>query len=104
LDGIPLQDGSISFEPAGSQTLKIVSGAQIVNGKYKLPVQTSLVPGEYSVRIVSDKLTGKMIETSMGPAPERLDVVPPEFGSLSTQKITVGETGKQIFDFDMKSK
>jgi hypothetical protein len=104
LDGVPIKDGSIGFEPTGSQTLKVKSGAHIADGKYKMPVASSLVPGEYSVRISASQETGKIIETPMGPIAEMVDIVPSEFGSESTQMITVTEKGKQIFDFDMKSK
>jgi hypothetical protein len=104
LKGQPLAQGSISFEPNGAQEVKTQSGGEIKDGKYTIAAPQGLVPGEYTVRIRSmeevpdsRKNTGNPIEDQ----PILKDIIPPEFGSKSIQKITV-EKGKQNqFDFKM---
>ncbi|MDR0522462.1 MAG: hypothetical protein LBH00_11510, partial [Planctomycetaceae bacterium] len=104
LDGEPITEGSISFEPVGSQPIKIQSGALIRNGKYAVPGKSGLVPGEYLASISAQQATGNKIKTDMGEVDEVIDLIPPEYGSESKQRITVTETGKQTFDFPIKTK
>jgi hypothetical protein len=104
LEGKPLAQGHISFDPSGSQPIKTQSGSLIKNGKYSIAAVDGLAEGEYTVSIRSmeeipktQENTGNEIED----APEYKNIVPPEFGEKSTQKITV-EKGKQNkFDFKM---
>ncbi|MDR1486041.1 MAG: hypothetical protein LBT09_14635 [Planctomycetaceae bacterium] len=104
LNGRPLAQGSISFDPSGTQGVKTQSGGEIKNGKYTIAAPQGLVAGEYTVRIRSmeevsgsRKNTGNPIEDQ----PILKDIIPSEFGSQSVQKITV-EKGKQNqFNFQM---
>ncbi|MDR0337233.1 MAG: hypothetical protein LBI18_09100 [Planctomycetaceae bacterium] len=104
LNGTPLTDGQISFEPIGTQKLKTRSGGSIKKGHYLLKGAFGLVPGEYSVVISSmEEVPGSRVEGAdpMTVKSEYRDVIPPKFGSASEQKITVTESGKQIFNFKM---
>ncbi|MDR0522115.1 MAG: hypothetical protein LBH00_09730 [Planctomycetaceae bacterium] len=102
MDGEPITEGSISFEPVGNQPIKIQSGAIIRNGRYEVPGKSGLVPGEYLVSISAQQATGTKIKTGMGEVDEVIDLIPPEYGSDSKQRITVTEKDKQKFDFTVK--
>jgi hypothetical protein len=49
LGGRPVEDGIIQFAPLDGQGTG--DGAQIVNGKYRIPVEKGLAPGKYRVSI-----------------------------------------------------
>src|SRR5262249_56780399 len=49
LHGRPLDDGIIQFAPVDGQ--ETGDGAQIVNGKYRIPKEKGLSPGKYKVTI-----------------------------------------------------
>ncbi|MDR0704425.1 MAG: carboxypeptidase-like regulatory domain-containing protein [Planctomycetaceae bacterium] len=102
LNGQPLENGSISFDPIGSQTERLQSGGQIVNGKYEIAAPQGLVPGEYQVRITSMIVDPKAPppKDSVEP-PKMINIVPPEFGSKTTQKVTVEKGKENRFDFKM---
>src|SRR5262245_23885066 len=55
LDGQPLDHGQVVFEPMGAGRMSI---AQINAGSYALPAGFELAPGEYVVRITSERPTG----------------------------------------------
>ncbi|MDR1494120.1 MAG: hypothetical protein LBT05_15575 [Planctomycetaceae bacterium] len=102
LNGQPLESGSISFDPIGSQTERLQSGGQIVNGKYEIAAPQGLVPGEYQARITSMIIDPKSPppKDTVEP-PKMISVVPPEFGSKTTQKIIVEKGKENRFDFKM---
>ena len=56
LNGRPLAEGSIMFEPTSGRGA--MGGGRIENGTYRLSVQGGLPPGEYVVRI-SAAATGR---------------------------------------------
>jgi hypothetical protein len=99
-NGQPLESGSISFDPIGSQTERLQSGGQIVNGKYEIAAPQGLVPGEYQVRITSMIIDPNAPKDPVEP-PKMISVVPPEFGSKTTQKVTVEKEKENRFDFKM---
>ena len=103
LNGTPLKDGEILFDPIGSQQMRSQSGGKIHDGKYSLPAEFGLVPGEYAVRISSmEEVPGTRVESpNLELNVEYRNLVPPKFGSASEQKVTVTNTGKQTFDFAM---
>lgn len=102
LKGEPIESGSIFFESIGTQKERTSSGSTIRDGQYKIPTPKGLVPGEYAVRIVAVEILPLPSGADpMGTEPEQKDIVPPEFGSKSNQKITVTDSGKQVFDFKM---
>ncbi|MDD3469576.1 MAG: hypothetical protein PHE53_06290 [Thermoguttaceae bacterium] len=103
LDGTPVTDGTIQFEPCGKQAERTRSGAPIVDGKYSIDLGKGLAPGEYLVRISSKKDTGKTTTTGMGQEAIYKEMIPQEFNTNSDKKITVKEGAKNVFDFNIKS-
>jgi hypothetical protein len=102
LDGKPI-NGSIEFEPIGDQKEQFQSGGIITNGKYSIPASKGLVPGEYSVRIVaSEEIPESRKRNKEGNEDvEYRDIVPPDFGSETKQKIIVEKEKNNKFDFKM---
>lgn len=104
LGGQPVKSGSIEFEPAGSQTEKTQSGGSITDGKYSIPAEKGLVAGEYRVRIsIMEEVAGSKKEGAdpMSAGVQYKDLVPPEFGSSTKQKVTVEKGKANKFDFKM---
>ncbi|MDO5553336.1 MAG: hypothetical protein Q4G68_06205 [Planctomycetia bacterium] len=102
LDGAPLATGYINFEPIGSQSERTSCGAEIKEGKYSITASEGLVPGEYGVSLSSRQAsTPPPGVNPMQAKIESVDLVPPEFGSESKQKVTVTDSKIQTFDFHM---
>lgn len=101
LKGKPLEEGIIEFS---SDT--ILTGAPILKGKYEIPEDQGLAPGEYKVSITAgDGRTP--IESPDGiPGPTGAnivskDLVPPEYNSKSKIKANVTEAGPNVFDYQI---
>ncbi|MDR1493353.1 MAG: carboxypeptidase-like regulatory domain-containing protein [Planctomycetaceae bacterium] len=104
LNGKPVSNGSIQFEPGGNQTERTQSGGVITDGRYSVDAAHGLVPGEYKVRIsVMEEVAGSRVDDPdpMKAKVEFRDVAPPAFGSASTQKVTVTAGRENQFDFNM---
>ncbi|MEX0728487.1 MAG: hypothetical protein WEB58_04925 [Planctomycetaceae bacterium] len=69
-DGQPVEDGTISFVPAGD-TQGPVSGDRIVNGTYTIPADKGPVIGSHKVEIKATRKTG-----------EKIPAVPPATGEM----------------------
>lgn len=101
LDGKPIVDGGIGFEPVAGG---IRSGTIIQNGRFTMNIANGLPPGEYKIEITaSEEVPGKMVETMAGPMPDRRDIVPPDY-SQGTHTVTIKADEKNHFQIDMKSK
>lgn len=107
LDGAPLADGSISFQPVEKSTTS--SGAVITNGAYSIAREQGLPPGKYRVVINAVKPgTGlKMPEGGMpgdevGTPAEEL--IPPSWNTESENFIEVGESGPTEFKHEIVTK
>jgi hypothetical protein len=107
LKGQPLDQGSISFMPLGesaNQGMVTQSGAVITEGKYHIPAEQGLVPGDYQVSISSaDGLTPADPDAPPGPTGNTVtkDRIPPEFNVNSKQKVQVKEGEPNSFDFSI---
>jgi hypothetical protein len=93
LDGEAVNGGSIVFLPAAGEGSK--GAAEIVDGKYAIPPEQGLPPGNYRVEIRWSKPTGKQIPSG-DPGmlmDERLEAMPAKYNSDSTltAEITAGE-------------
>jgi hypothetical protein len=102
--GEPLKDGLITFEPADNQGT--MSGAQIVNGEYKIPRQTGLKPGKYVVRITAgDGKTPASNEEAGAPGGSTnivsWELIPAEWNTRSKHVEEVKSGGTNKFDFDI---
>ena len=60
LDGQPVKTGTISFLPAAG-TSGNSSGGEIRDGKFTIPAEVGLQPGEYRVTINARMPTGKKV-------------------------------------------
>jgi len=103
-DGQPVEQGSITFEPASGAGPS--AGGTIQKGRYKIDA-AEVTPGEMIVRISAVRPTGKKIEA--GP-PEPLGTmvdevrpyIPAAYNEQSTLKAQV-KAGKVTQDFALKS-
>lgn len=101
LDGVPIENGSIQFYPAGGpgQT----AGAGIENGKYQLDASV----GEMTVTINASKVVGKhkLYDTKDSPEVNTIkELVPAEYNTTSTLKVTLKPGQNDNVDFDLKTK
>ena len=101
-----LKDTQIIFE-AIDRSLGSDSGAPVaLDGTYEIKRQNGLKPGKYRVRITSgDGKTPPNMEEAGNPGGSTnivsFDLIPPEFGSKSTQEVEVKDSGKNEFNFDI---
>jgi hypothetical protein len=107
VDGLPIDEGSISLEPADGQGP--TTGGMIKAGKYELTGNAAAVPGEKIVRIVGLRQTGKMIRA--GPPappgtmiPEMVQCVPPQYNDKSQLRVDVKAGKPNTHDFHLDSK
>jgi len=104
LDDVPITKGVISFEPCGTQALRIRSGTEVLDGAFSLIAAEGLVEGEYIVRVTAqEEVPGKMVNTMAGPMPEMRSIVPKKYGSASKEKITIKKGEKNIVTIKMES-
>jgi hypothetical protein len=102
LEGQPLSDATITFEPMDGQGT--ASGAAVENGEYKVERKAGLMPGKYVVRITAgDGVTPQNEEEAPGPGGNTniisRDRIPVEYNERSTQQIEVKADGSNQFDF-----
>jgi hypothetical protein len=101
-DGVPLDSGSISFEPADGQGRDF--GGFIKDGKFKIVSPPGVPPGAKIVRIVAVRKTGKKIPAGP-PAPADMMVdevlpIPSEFNEKS--KLTADLSRGKINQLEFK--
>lgn len=99
LDGAPLDEGSIRFTSRGETPM--AAGAMIQEGRYQIPAEKGLLPGEYAVVIRSpDNNAPKIVYQGVPTAPER---IPLKYNAESTLKVQVTRGEKNYFEFDIPS-
>lgn len=97
VDGEPLGQGSISFQPTGS-TRGNTAGAVIRDGSYKIASDVGLAPGEYRVTFQATKTTGNMVQDAQrGPVPEILTLELAE----SPFEVTITAANSKQLDFNL---
>jgi hypothetical protein len=104
LEGQPLKEGSISFEPLDKQGTK--SGAPIIDGEYDIPADHGLKPGMYVVQITAgDGKTPANVDEIAAPGGGTnivsVDLVPEDWNTKSQQVIEIKPSGPNRFDFDI---
>jgi len=107
VDGQPIEEGSISLEPADGQGP--TTGGIIKEGKYELTGNAAVAPGHKIVRIVGLRKTGKMVEA--GPPapkgtliPQMEQCVPSHYNDQSQLRVDVTPGKPNTHDFAIKSK
>jgi len=108
VDGQPIDEGSISLEPADG--LGPTTGGLIKAGNYELTGNAAAEPGKKIVRIVGLRQTGKMVPA--GPPapkgtliPQMIQCVPSHYNDQSLLKVDVtpGKANKHDFRLDSKA-
>lgn len=106
LDGVPIQQGSIQFQP--TEKGGMVAGAMITDGAYKIPADKGPAAGKYKVVISAPEggSTGLGPDGMPGAAPPKppKDLVPANFNSQTTLTETVGDKSSYEFNYELKSK
>ncbi len=107
LDGKPLADGSITFEPVEKSTTS--SGDMIVGGKYSISKDQGLPPGKYRVVVNAIKPgTGMTLPEGKFPGEEvgtpQQELIPANWNTNSKNFIEVTESGATEFQHDISSK
>jgi hypothetical protein len=106
--GRPIPDGAIiQYEPLDSQGT--AGQATITGGNYKIPRANGLKPGDYLVRMTAGdgKTAVNPVNPDEPPGPGggtnivSKDIVPPDWGLKSKQKVTVTAEGQNTFNFDI---
>jgi len=103
-DGKPMEYGQISFQPV-EQGGASSAAAQIAEGKFAIPANKGLVPGEYTVVFqreepTGNKATGTNDKGETFEYDETASFIPEDWGFLSTQKVTI-EAKKNTLKFDV---
>jgi hypothetical protein len=104
IDGTPLQEGSISFQPTEQGSTS--SGAVITQGAYSIPQDKGLPPGKYRVMINAVKPgTGSELPAGGMPGDETgapaEELIPPSWNTESEQFIEVTESGPNEFTHEI---
>jgi hypothetical protein len=103
LQGKPLKDGSIVFEPLDKQGTQ--SGAAIANGEYKVPRQSGLKPGKYLVRLTAGDGKTPANEEAASPGGSTnivsMDLIPDDWNTRSKHQVEVTSSGPNRFDFEI---
>lgn len=101
LNGEPLNNGSISFDPQDREKGRS-GGAVIENGEFRLDRQRGLQPGAYTVRIHSADTSTMAVADEAMPGDSRKvarERIPAQWNSQSEQTVTVEDGGKNHFEF-----
>ena len=105
VDGKPVEQGSVSFEPVQGTTS---SGGPIVAGKFSIERSMGLPIGKYRVVINAPVpgTGGKVDPTALPGDPVAIpeELIPPEWNLKSDQFIEVKAEGPFEYHFDIKTK
>lgn len=102
LEGQPLSDATITFEPLEGQDT--ASGAAVENGEYKVERKAGLKPGKYVVRITAGDGVNPANEEEGGNPGGNTNIlsrdrIPADYSEGSKQQIEVKSDGPNTFDF-----
>lgn len=106
LDGVPLESGLITFDPASAQSETSVA-TEITAGSYTFGRDNGPVPGEY--RVVINSAAEATVEPTAGEAPGDTFIPPPKeevpkkYNVESILKATVAAGDNPPIDFEMTS-
>ena len=107
LHGVPLDQGAIEFRPLEKKG-GVSSGAVITNGKYSVPIEKGLPPGEYRVMIFSAAAdtspapSGPPGSNPMGGPRPTIERIPPKYNVASKVIAEVTDGGENRFDYTIE--
>jgi hypothetical protein len=106
-DGQLLDNGSISFTPAGGST-GTPGGDQVKGGKFSIARESGLVPGNYNVAIYSpERLTERTKPKQAGggkPSELPKQLIPAKYNSKSELTAEIKKGGGNDLTFTLQSK
>jgi hypothetical protein len=107
VDGAPLPNGNISFQPTESQPTS--SGAVVTDGRFSIPRESGLVKGKYRVVVNAavPESEGREIPVDAQPGdppPPARELIPPDWNVSSQQIIEVKPEGPFEFPFEIATK
>jgi hypothetical protein len=106
LDGKPLDDGDIQFNPDGGEGVAV--GSMVRDGRYTLPNPPGLIPGKYRVSI-----SARWGAAASPGAPPDIDTakpggsrdrIPARYNEQTTLHAEVKDGGPNAFDFQLSGK
>lgn len=105
LNGVPIETGTIVFEPQGQGGAR--GGASIKNGEYEIPIEREMWAGSFVVRVTGFRETGRTrapFETLEGEVAEQTvvleELVPRQYNSRSTLDVELA-SGENEQDFEL---
>jgi hypothetical protein len=105
LDGQPVAEGTITFEPTNDNGGPS-SGGSIEDGHYRVRQEGGPAIGTNRVEISAPRKTGRQIPHPANPGAtleEIVEAAPPQYNRRSEQVVDV-KPGKNRFDFHLESK
>lgn len=103
-DGVPVDNGIISFKSESGSEKEKPAGGVISNGTYSVPEGQGVIAGTYQVEIRWSRPTGKQFKDTNDTGAmidEVKQVIPAKFNDVTELRAKVG-TGSTKFDFDLK--
>lgn len=97
LDGKPVADGVISFQPE-KETPGPSMGGRVIDGEYDLH---GVLPGVYRVEVRAWVTNEKIVNGPFGPTKERLNVIPKRYWGETTQLRAEVRPGSNTIHFEM---
>jgi hypothetical protein len=108
LDGQPLASGSISFNPPANAGEGMTGGgSQIQNGKFSIPRDMGLVPGNYNVAIYASNKAEQTRPAQVGagnPKNRAKDLIPAKYNTNTELKYEIKKGGGNDLTFTLESK
>jgi hypothetical protein len=105
VDGAPLEQGNIAFEPMESQ--RTGSGAVVSAGKFSVPRERGLPEGKFRV-VVNAPVPGTGGKAASGLPGEATtpptELIPKEWNEASTHSIEVKKQGPFVFPIEIATK
>jgi len=107
LKGVPVKDGTISFEPLEGQDTRAT--AMIVAGEYSIPKASGLRPGNYLIRVSAgdQKTAVNPVDADHPPGPGggtnviSKELVPADWNVKSKQERTVSKDGSNRIELSI---
>jgi len=105
-DGKPVEEGTISFEPADGKGP--TTGGKIVGGKYEFKGNAAPLPGKKTVRIFAARKTGRQVAVKYTTPKQMVDeierYIPDIYNTKTTLSCEVADRGVNQINFHLKPK
>jgi hypothetical protein len=105
LDGRPLEEGLISFEPEGRP--EPVAAGVVIDGRFEVPRSDGPAPGRHKVAVWARKQTGESVRDASDPTKtvaEAVSIIPERFNARTELTVEVASGRSNTFRFDLDSR